>query len=68
MKTTLFAALLCALALSACGKKEEAVVLPPPATQPSLVAPNGDTAPAPGAPASEAAVPTPAPAQDSQPK
>lgn len=64
MKTTLFVALLCALALSACGKKEEAVALPPPATQPSLIAPNGDTAPAPSAPASEA----PAPAQDSQPK
>jgi hypothetical protein len=68
MKMKLFAAVLFALALNACAKKEEVAPLPPPATQPSLSAPASEPAAAPAAPVAESAPAQPAAAQDSAAK
>jgi nucleoid-associated protein YgaU len=65
-KSVLFAALLAAVALTACGKKEEAAAPAAPATEAAApaAAPAADAAAAPAAPAADAAAAPAAPAAD----
>jgi hypothetical protein len=65
MKYSVLLAVLLALGLSACGKKEEAAAPAPEAAAPMAPAP--DAAPAPMAPAPEAAPAPMAPAPDAAP-
>ena len=63
--SALLAALIAALSLAACGKKEEAAAPAPESAAPAAPAP---AAPAPAAPAPDAAAPAPAtPAPDAAP-
>jgi hypothetical protein len=56
-KSVLFAALLAAVALTACGKKEEAAAPVAPATEAAAAPAAADAAAAPAAPAADAAAP-----------
>jgi len=69
-KALLITSLLAAIALTACGKKEEAPVAAPAApvaVEPAAPAPAADAAAAPAAPAADAAAPAAAPAADAAP-